>query len=104
MTPVLATITVPALLLFASVAAAESPGPLRGPGQSPTVQSTAATAENDTVAVTIFSNISGATEDEWIGAGIVETLTADFERLAGVSAEVKRGRVRGGSSVAPTSG
>ena len=31
MTPVLATITVPALLLFASVAAAESPGPLRGP-------------------------------------------------------------------------
>ena len=85
MTSVLATITVPALLLFASVAAAESPGPLRGPGQSPTVQSTAATAENDTVAVTIFSNISGATEDEWVGAGIVETLTADFERLAGVS-------------------
>ena len=85
MTPVLATITVPALLLFASVAAAESTGPLRGPGQSPTVQSTAATAENDTVAVTIFSNISGATEDEWVGAGIVETLTADFERLAGVS-------------------
>ena len=85
MTLVLATITVPALLLFASVAAAESPGPLRGPGQSPTVQSTAATAENDTVAVTIFSNISGATEDQWVGAGIVETLTADFERLAGVS-------------------
>ena len=37
------------------------------------------------MAVTIFSNISGATEDEWVGAGIVETLTADFERLAGVS-------------------
>ena len=84
-TPMLATITVPALVLFASVAAAESPGPLRGPGQSPTVQSTAATVEDDTVAVTIFSNISGATEDEWVGAGIVETLTADFERLAGVS-------------------
>ncbi len=35
--------------------------------------------------ITVFSNISGTTEDEWVGAGIVETLTANFERLPRVS-------------------
>ena len=85
MTPVIAAITAPVLLLAASVVAAELPGARRSPRQSPTVQSTPAASEHSTVTITVFSNISGTTEDEWIGAGIVETLTADFERLPGVS-------------------
>ena len=48
-------------------------------------ESTPAASENSTVTITVFSNISGTTGDAWIGAGIVETLTADFERLPGVS-------------------
>ena len=85
MTLEIATIAASALLLSASVTAAEPSFELRVPEQPLTAQSTPAAAENTTVAVTVFSNISGATEDEWVGAGIVETLTADFERLAGVS-------------------
>ena len=37
------------------------------------------------VAVAPFENISAAPSDDWIGAGIAETLSADFERLDAVS-------------------
>ena len=37
------------------------------------------------VAVIPFSNISGDPADDWIGAGIAETVTADLERLGSVS-------------------
>ena len=44
----------------------------------PRAQEAAATASADAVAVIVFSNITGAAEDEWIGAGIAETLAADL--------------------------
>ncbi len=37
------------------------------------------------VAVAPFANLSAAPADDWIGAGIAETLSADFERLEAVS-------------------
>ena len=38
----------------------------------------AAAASGDTVAVVAFANITGAVEDEWIGFGVAETITADL--------------------------
>ena len=35
-----------------------------------------------TMAVVPFANVSGRPEDEWIGAGIAETVTADLEQFA----------------------
>ena len=46
------------------------------------------------VAVVPFENISATPADDWIGAGIAETLSADLERLDAVS-------VVGGASLAP---
>ncbi len=40
----------------------------------------AAPASTDSIAVIVFSNISGAAEDDWIGTGIAETLRATFQR------------------------
>ena len=40
---------------------------------------------SDAVAVVPFVNISAAPADDWIGTGIAETLSADLERLDGVS-------------------
>ena len=37
-----------------------------------------ATASADAIGVIVFSNITGAAEDEWIGSGIAETLAADL--------------------------
>ena len=34
-----------------------------------------------TVAIAPFENLSGSTADDWIGAGIAESLSADFLRL-----------------------
>ena len=52
------------------------------------------------VAVIPFSNISGDPADDWIGAGIAETVTADLERLgslsiAGREAVLSRSRQQG---------
>ena len=44
------------------------------------------------VAVTEFRNISANAEDDWLGTGISETLTADLEGFEGVTV-VPRGRV-----------
>src|SRR5262249_14369770 len=41
--------------------------------------------ETKTVAVAGFVNISGNPEDEWLGTGISETLTADSSQLEGVT-------------------
>ena len=49
-----------------------------------------ATVDPGAVAVVPFTNISGLPADDWVGAGIAETLTADLERLDAVS--VVRGR------------
>ena len=38
-----------------------------------------------TVAVVPFSNISGRPDDDWIGTGIAETVTADLGQLGGLS-------------------
>ena len=46
-------------------------------------QEAAAPASTDSIAVIVFSNISGAAEDDWIGVGIAETLTADVAAVGG---------------------
>ena len=40
-------------------------------------QEAAASTATDTITVIAFENITGATEDDWIGVGIAETLAAD---------------------------
>ncbi len=71
------------LVLTASLAAA-----LPGESRAQTSRS-AATAPgsllSDAIAVASFVNISGAPSDDWIGAGIAETVAADFQRLGAVS-------------------
>ncbi len=42
-------------------------------------------AAQGTVAVFPFANISGQPEDDWLGAGIAETVATDFEGLSGLS-------------------
>jgi serine/threonine protein kinase/Tfp pilus assembly protein PilF len=49
-------------------------------------------SESRSVAVAGFVNISGNPEDDWLGAGIAETLTADAGQLEGVSV-ISRERV-----------
>jgi serine/threonine-protein kinase len=44
---------------------------------------TGATKRRATVAVVPFANISARPEDEWLGTGLAETLTADIRELAG---------------------
>jgi serine/threonine protein kinase/tetratricopeptide (TPR) repeat protein len=44
------------------------------------------------IAVADFSNITGNPEDDWLGTGIAETLTADLSRLEAISV-IPRGRV-----------
>ena len=77
-----------AIVLFsvsAAVAAERGTAPhLPASGPVRAAQSAPAAAEDDSVAITVFSNISGAAPDDWIGAGIVDTLAADLEG-AGVS-------------------
>ena len=76
---------VAALLLAVSTAqSAEVRGgvsvPVPQTASAPRAQQVAAgTAggESDTVAVIVFTNITGAAEDDWIGVGIAETLAAD---------------------------
>ncbi len=48
-------------------------------------QSAPAAVADDSVAITVFSNISGAAPDDWIGTGIVDALAADLEGAGGVS-------------------
>ncbi len=68
-----------------AVAAERGPEPhLLASGPVRAAQSAPAVATDDSVAITVFSNISGAAPDDWIGAGIVDTLAADLEG-AGVS-------------------
>ena len=52
-----------------------------GASQSPVAAAPSSAAR---VAVLVFANISGAPADEWIGAGIAETLTADLARAGGL--------------------
>ena len=77
-----------AVVLFSvstAVAAEHGPEPyLLASGPVRAAQSAPAAATDDSVAITVFSNISGAAPDDWIGTGIVETLAADLEG-AGVS-------------------
>ena len=72
-----------ALLLSVSTAPAAQiragggvPAPLTAPVQR-AQEATASTAA-DGIAVIVFSNITGAAEDDWIGSGIAETLAADL--------------------------
>ena len=79
-----------ALLLWVAAAASAEvragvgvPAPLTA--SVPRAQEAAAAASADSIAVIVFSNISGAAEDEWIGVGIAETLTADMAAVGALS-------------------
>ena len=71
-------------------AAVDVPAPLTA--AVPRAQEAAAGTAADAIAVIVFSNITGAAEDDWIGAGIAETLAADLGS-DGMSSVVGRGAV-----------
>ena len=60
------------------------------PASVPRAQEAAAAASTDSIAVIVFSNISGAAEDDWIGAGIAESLATG---LPGRHVVISRARV-----------
>jgi len=57
-----------------------------------TLQGSRVGTASPTLAVTDFRNISANAEDDWLGTGISETVTADLEGFEGVTV-VPRGRV-----------
>ena len=73
----------------------------------PRAQQAPAWAAGDTVAVVAFANITGAPEDDWIGFGIAETITADLAGEGTVSvvgndaveAALRMARVDAGTAV-----
>ena len=65
---------------------------IRGGGRLPDAVDSA--HEANSIAIAGFVNISGNPEDDWLGAGIPETLTADAGQLEGVSVVAARARVR----------
>ena len=75
------------LLSVSTAVAAVRPLEPRLPTSSPVHAAQAAPADDadDRVAITVFSNISGAAPDDWIGTGIVATLAADLEGAGDVS-------------------
>ena len=80
-----AAATAAVLLLSSPTVAAAAPQVEPSAQMGRLVAQSTAAPRDDSIAVTSFSNISGAAEDDWVGIGIVETLTADLERVAGVS-------------------
>ncbi len=64
--------------LFSAVVGAQEGLPVVSPSRW-------APVEPGAVAVVPFTNISALPADDWVGAGIAETLTADLERLDAVS-------------------
>ena len=50
-----------------------------------TAQSVAASTVDDVALVVPFSNVTGTTDDDWIGSGIAETVAADLAGIPGVS-------------------
>ena len=57
-------------------------------------QSTQAADAGDSVAVTVFSNITGAAEDDWIGTGIAETPMVALEGIGVSRSAENRGAVQ----------
>ena len=74
------------LLSVSTAMAAERRVDPRVPPSSPVhaAKSAPAADADDSVAVVAFSNITGAAEDDWIGRGIAEALTADLEGVGSV--------------------
>jgi TolB-like protein len=83
-----ASIAATSLLLSISMVASAEPGGVGEPTtpKSPAqrAQDTTPDASTNTITVAVFSNITGASEDAWIGAGITATLTADFAAVGPV--------------------
>ena len=75
------------LFSVATAAAADRGTELRLPAPGPirAAQSAPAAAAEDSVAIIAFSNISAVTEDDWIGMGIAEALTAELGRAGDLS-------------------
>ena len=71
---ILSLVTVLLVAAPAAPAAQELAAPDRGVPQA-----------GDRVAVVPFANITGAPEDDWIGAGVAETLAVDLERAASLA-------------------
>ena len=77
------------------------------PSASVRAQVPAPAGSGDTVAVVAFANITGAAEDDWIGFGIAETITADLAGTGTVSvvgndavaAALRMARVDAGTAV-----
>ena len=75
------------LLSVSMVASAELGGvgrPTSPMSLAPPAQESTPAASTDAITVAVFSNITGASEDEWIGAGITATLIADFAAVGPV--------------------
>lgn len=53
--------------------------------REPRSNASAETSAPKTLAVTTFANITREPADDWIGAGIAETLTADLQNVSGLS-------------------
>ena len=71
-------------LIALSVAAAPAASPAQ-PAQGSAAAMERGSPQRGALAVAPFVNISAAPSDDWIGAGIAETVSADLERLDGLS-------------------
>jgi serine/threonine protein kinase len=49
---------------------------------------------SDTLAIVDFENLTGDPEDNWIGSGVAETLTADLGRVSGLTSSATPSRFR----------
>ena len=80
--PIAATIL---LLSVSTAVAAERRGELRLPTAATVhaAQAAPVAAVDDSVAVTVFANISGLAADDWIGTGPAETLPREALRQLG---------------------
>ena len=56
-----------------------------GPSQGALLPEESAALRPGTVAVVPFANISGQADDDWLGAGIAETVTADLQQFSALS-------------------
>ena len=76
----------PAVLrILPTVAAVWVAGSTLIAAQAPDDQARVRPRRGDRVAIAVFTNITGSPEDRWIGQGIAETLSTDFERLHGLT-------------------
>ncbi len=89
--------TVPAVALPVEAQAAAPSAAVQAPEVS-------TTGSDRTVGFIPFSNITQAAADEWLGAGIAETIMTDFGRVAGLSLIGHRAVTAALESLSPADG